>query len=91
MAGKDHPTGISVIEQMAKKHHESSGHITRWDALSELDRKRLMDAMEAAVGVIPDELLLKEGMAADTERLAGARDALLADHQKAKRSVLYGR
>ena len=91
MAGKGQPEGLSVIEGMAKKHHEGSHHLTRWDALSVEDKKRLMDAMEAAVGVIPDQLILKAGTITAKVKTGPAREGLLSEHRQAKRSALYGR
>ena len=81
--------GLTILEIMGV-HQSSPASFFGFVPTIVEGHKRLMDAMEAAVGVIPDELLLKQGMAADTERLAGARDAILADHKQAKRSVLYG-
>ena len=90
MASKDQtPPGISVIERMAAKHHEE-GSILRWDQLSKEDRKRLMDAMEAAVGVIPDQLMLKRGTLTAKVKTGPTREGLLSEHNQAKRSVLYG-
>ena len=92
MAGKDQqPTGFSVIERMAAKHHKAGGTPIRWDQLSKEDRKRLMQRMEDAVRVIPDVLRLKTQMASATVRTGEARDGMLEDHNQAKSSVLYGR
>lgn len=46
--------------------------------------------MEATVEIIPDKLLLKSGPAGDTRDTGDGRNALLADHRHAKKSVLYG-
>lgn len=91
MSGKQPPPGLSVIEQMAARHHEKLGYVTRWDRLLKVDQKRLIDAMEAAVEIIPDRLTLKHGAGTDTAKTGNGRDALLADHRHAKTSVLYGR
>lgn len=91
MAENDEPPGISVIEQMASRHHESGGTVIRWEQLSPQDRKRLMTLMETAVAVIPDRLTLKTGTVTATVKTGGCRDALLEDHNQAKGSALYGR
>ena len=89
-AGRKPPPGLSVIEQMAAVHHEKSRSIIHWHQLSKDDRLRKMDAMEAAVEIIPDRLGLKHGAAAATANTGEGRDGLLADHQHAKTSALYG-
>ncbi len=90
MARGKPPPGLSVIEQMAALHHERDGSIIRWDQLSKEDRLKLMGRMQAAVEIIPDKLLLKAQGAAATVATGDARDALLADHEQAKRSSLSG-
>lgn len=90
MAGRKPPPGISVIEQMAAVAHEKSRSIIHWNQLSKEDRVRKMDAMEAAVEAIPDELILKSGVATATVNTGEGRDGLLADLRQAKRSILSG-
>ena len=89
-AGRKPPPGLSVIEQMAAVAHEKSCSIIHWHQLSMADRVKKMDAMVAAVEIIPDRLGLKHGAAADTANTGEGRDALLADHRHAKTSALYG-
>ena len=92
MASKDQtPPGISTVEDMARKHHGVGPSILPWNQLSKEDRKRLMERMEAAVGVIPDELHLKAGTFSATIKTGGCRDSLLDEHSRAKKSALYGR
>ncbi len=72
MAAKVQASDISVIEKMAAEQHKRSRHLIRQDQLSREDRQRLMDAMEAAVAVIPDELMLKHGTGIATVRTGEA-------------------
>ncbi|MGI9421394.1 MAG: hypothetical protein ACR2RA_26495 [Geminicoccaceae bacterium] len=90
MAGKDQPSGISIIEDMARKHHSVGPSILPWKKLSKEARKRLMERMEAAVGVIPDELHLKAGTFSATIETGGCRDGVLDEHKRAKKSAIYG-
>ena len=90
MTARKVPGGISVIEQIVAVYHDFYAPILSWDQLSPADRIRLMDAMEAAVGIIPDRLVLKHGAGTATADTGGGRDALLADHRHAKTSALYG-
>ena len=89
-AGEKPAPGLSVIEQMAAVAHEKGRSILHWYQLSKDDRIKLMNAMQAAVEIIPDKLFLKHGAATNTVRTGEGRDALLADHRQAKKSVLYG-
>lgn len=85
------PAGLSVIEQMAAVAHEKGRSILHWHQLSKDDRLKLMNAMEAAVEIIPDRLELKSGTAVAIVSTGEGREALLADHRHAKTSALYGK
>ncbi|MGI9484463.1 MAG: hypothetical protein ACR2RF_00985 [Geminicoccaceae bacterium] len=89
-AGRKPPPGLSVIEQMAAVHHDRQGLSRNWEQLSRDDRLRKMDAMEAAVEIIPDRLGLKHQVAAETGNTGEGREALLGDHRHAKTSAIYG-
>lgn len=86
--GKEPPPGLSIIEQMAAKHHESGHSILHWHQLSKADRQRKIEVMEAVVRTIPDRVLLKCGTAFNDVDLGKARDALIGDHDVSKASVL---
>jgi hypothetical protein len=86
MAGADQEPAMSVIERMAAKHHECSGHLVSWKLLSRADQERLTAAMEAAVGVIPDELSRRSGGSPSTVAAGETRDALIELHEEAEAS-----
>ncbi|MDH3661861.1 MAG: hypothetical protein OEU92_17830 [Alphaproteobacteria bacterium] len=94
-AGKDQLQGISVIEHMAEAHYVASYRgappIVSWLQLEEPDRQRRIDAMEATWRALPDELVLKHGVGTAIAKVGEVRDAIISDHEQAKRSVLYGR
>ena len=85
----------SIIESMAAHFYDSwfrSGKaLMAWEELPAEDRMRFVAAMEAAVASVPDGCTLKFGAGAASVKLTAGREAILADHRAAIRSILHGR